>query len=156
MSRTWGTDSKKVYDELDARLQRVMTRVRDEVGDISLLEGFRNEERQNEMFDTDRSTLRWPDGKHNMLPSLAVDFQPYPRPLLENALWASLAYHASAAILIGKEEGVTLRWGGDWDGDGDLTDQNFNDLFHLEVVEPASEEERPSSDSNVDSFIVGK
>lgn len=133
--RTWGKDSQKVYDELDPRLQRVMTRLRDEVGDVSLIEGFRNEERQNEMFETGTSEVRWPDGKHNQLPSKAVDFQPYPCPALENQLWAALGYLAGAAIMIGREEGITLRWGGDWNRNGDVTDQKFYDLFHIEIVE---------------------
>jgi hypothetical protein len=115
-----------------------MTRVRDEVGDISLLEGHRGEERQNEYFDSGVSEVRWPDGKHNKLPALAVDFRTYPFPTTEKRQFASLAYHASAAIMIGKEEGVTLRWGGDWNRNGDVSDQKFDDLFHIEIVETTS------------------
>lgn len=136
--RTWGKASQAVYDSLDERLQLVMTRVRDEICDISLIEGFRNEVTQNRYFDDGASEVRWPDGKHNTLPSLAVDFRPYPMPGKETVLFAALAYAASAAILIGKEEGVTLRWGGDWNRNGDLTDQKFYDLFHLEIVSEKS------------------
>lgn len=138
--RIWGTDSQRVYDELDSRLQLVMTRVRDEVGDLTLVEGFRDEIRQNRMFDLGASQLRWPDGKHNQKPSKAVDMQPYPLPDTEDKLWAGLAYLASAAILIAKEEGVTLRWGGDWNRNGSLTDQKFYDLFHLEIVDTPHDE----------------
>ncbi len=133
--RTWSKDSKAVYDTLDVRLQRVMTRVRDEIADIALLEGYRDEAKQNKYFDDGTSKLRWPDGQHNTYPSLAVDFRPYPMPGAENMQWAALAYIASAAILIAKEEGVTLRWGGDWNRNGDMTDQRFYDLFHLEIVD---------------------
>jgi hypothetical protein len=38
-------------------------------------------------------------------------------------------------IEIGRQEGVTLRWGGDWNRNGDLTDNNFDDLFHMEIVD---------------------
>lgn len=31
--------------------------------------------------------------------------------------------------------GVILRWGGDWDGDGETADQSFNDLGHFELVD---------------------
>ncbi len=132
--RTWGKGSKKVYDELDSRLQIVMTRVRDEVGDISLLEGFRCGDRQNSLFESGETKLRWPDGKHNQLPSKAVDFRPYPWPGRQEMQWSALAYVASAAILIAKEEGIALRWGGDWNQNGDMTDQHFYDLFHLEIA----------------------
>jgi len=32
-----------------------------------------------------------------------------------------------------KNHGIKLRWGGDWDMDGDMTDQRFNDLVHFEI-----------------------
>jgi hypothetical protein len=91
------------------------------------------------MFDRGMSTLRWPDGKHNTLPSKAVDFQPYPLPGKKSLQFAALAYLASAAIQIGKQEGIALRWGGDWNSNGDVTDQNFYDLWHLEIVETINE-----------------
>ena len=56
--RTWGRRSKEVYVTLDPRLQRVMTRVRDEMCDLSLLEGFRNEADQNKYFDNGQSKVR--------------------------------------------------------------------------------------------------
>jgi hypothetical protein len=43
--------------------------------------------------------------------------------------------NALGAHAIAQEEGFHIRWGGDWDGDGDLTDQQFDDLFHIEVKE---------------------
>jgi peptidoglycan L-alanyl-D-glutamate endopeptidase CwlK len=132
--RQWGKDSYKVYQELDPRLQRVVTRVRDEVADISLICGFRDQHEQNSLFDAGMSKLRWPDGKHNTFPSKAVDLQPYPRPNTERRLEAALSYIAGAALQIGKEEGITLRWGGDWDSDGSLADQKWFDMFHLEIV----------------------
>jgi peptidoglycan L-alanyl-D-glutamate endopeptidase CwlK len=110
-----------------------MTAVRDEVADISILEGHRGKFRQNKAFAENRSKVRWPDGKHNRRPSQAVDFQPYPVPERDVELWAALAYVAGRAIEIGKRRGLVVRWGGDWDGDGDLTDNDFDDLYHLEV-----------------------
>ncbi len=141
--RTWGKKSQKVYDELDERLQRVVTRVRDEVCVISLLEGFRDERRQQFMFMSNRSHVQWPDGKHNKKPSLAVDLQPYPFSKRKEKQWAQLAYMAAHAIRIGIEEGIIIRWGGDWNQNGDLTDQKFDDLFHLEIV--SAETEIPTS-----------
>lgn len=146
--RSWGKESKKHFDTLDPRLQRVMTRVRDEVADISILQGHRGQAAQNEAFygTPQRSKLPWPKGKHNKLPSVAVDFQPYPRPDNLDKLTSSLAYIAGAAVMIGREEGVVIRWGGDWDKDGSLMDQNFDDYFHLEIVE--DEKAARSTDTN--------
>ena len=132
-NRTWSDNSSRVHRQLDINLQRLMTTVRDEVADISLITGYRGREEQNQKFDEGKSKVRFPDGKHNQSPSKAVDFQPYPLPKRKEKLWASLAYIAGRAIEIGRQRGMTIRWGGDWDMDGDLTDQNFDDLYHLEV-----------------------
>lgn len=135
--RKWGKKSKAVYEELDPRLQYELDWALKNVADISLLCGHRNQHDQNEAFygEPQTSKLAWPNGKHNKLPSMAVDFTPYPRPNRPEKLWASLAYVAGRVIEHAKRNGVTIRWGGDWDGDGDLTDQNFDDLFHLEIKE---------------------
>jgi hypothetical protein len=91
------------------------------------------------MFENQVSKFRWPDSKHNRKPALAVDLQPYPRPTTDVKLCAALGYIAGRAWAIAREEGVTIRWGGDWDSDGDLTDQTFDDLFHLETIPYAEE-----------------
>lgn len=133
--RTWSHRSKRVYDTLDPRLQKLVIRMRDEVGDISLTSGHRDCQEQMELFHAGASTLTWPNSKHNKRPSIAVDFAPYPYPADENKLWGALGYLAGHAMRIAKEEGFEVRWGGDWNGDGDLTNQSFDDLFHLEVKE---------------------
>lgn len=132
--KTWSRKSKKVYDTLDPRLQVLVTRIRDEVSDISLVSGYRGPDEQNELYANGASTLKWPDSKHNTRPSVAVDLQPYPYPTYEPKLWGALGYIAGCARMIAMEEGFHIRWGGDWDRDGDLTDQQFDDLFHLEIV----------------------
>ena len=49
-----------------------------------------------------------------------------------------LADKIGIAVGIAKRKGIKLRWGGDWDRDGELSDNRFNDLGHLEIdtVEP--------------------
>lgn len=133
--RKWSARSQACYDQLDPRLQKVLDVILRDVADISLITGHRNQHDQNELFygEPQRTKVRWPNSKHNKQPSLAVDFQPYPMPNRVEKLWASLAYVAGYAKGIAKADGVNLRWGGDWDGDGDLTDQDFDDLYHLEI-----------------------
>lgn len=132
--RTWSPRSQRVYDTLDPQLQVLVTRLRDEVGDISLVSGHRDIQEQNALFAAGASTKRWPDSKHNKSPSKAVDLQPYPYPDYEPKLWGALGYIAGRAFAIAAEEGFRIRWGGDWNSNGDLTDQKFDDLFHLELV----------------------
>ena len=135
IDRHWSANSLTVRASLDTRLKRIVDQLLKEVADITLISGHRGREEQNELFADGKSTLEYPQSKHNNYPSLAVDFQPFPYPRRDVKLWASLAYVAGHAIRIAAEQGVTLRWGGDWNRNGDLTDQKFDDLFHLEIVE---------------------
>lgn len=134
MSRRWSRRSKRVLDTLDPRLQVVMNELLEKM-DVSLIFGYRDRETQNALYENGKSKLRFPDSKHNRKPSLAVDLQPYPVPTREVELWAALGYMAGLAKGIAERHGWTLRWGGDWDSDGDLTDNNFDDLYHLEIKE---------------------
>ena len=34
---------------------------------------------------------------------------------------------------IGQQMGVNIRWGGDWDSDGEVKDNGFDDLVHVEI-----------------------
>ena len=154
MARKWGPKSTAVWNTLDPRLQEIMNFVLVTVADISLISGRRDEEEQNKLFKEGKSKHRYPRSKHNTFPfSQAVDFQPYPMPNIDahdpkirererKRLWAALAYVAGAARVFAYANGHVIRWGGDWDMDGDLTDQNFDDLFHLELIE--IEDENPS------------
>ena len=131
--RKWGSRSLAVREQLTSNLQWVMDTLLEEVGDISLVCGHRNEQEQNALYPK-YSKVKWPNGKHNSMPSRAVDFQPYPYPAKKEVLWASLAYYAGRAIEIGQRRDIKLRWGGDWNGNGDMTDTEFYDLFHLEEI----------------------
>jgi peptidoglycan L-alanyl-D-glutamate endopeptidase CwlK len=103
--------------------------------DVSLISGYRDREEQNALFENNLSQLRFPDSKHNRKPSLAVDLQPSPRPLNDNDLRAALGFIAGLATMIAKSHGWKLRWGGDWNMNGSVVDNGFDDLFHLELVE---------------------
>lgn len=48
------------------------------IRDITVLCGFRGEVEQNEAFERGASKVRYPNSKHNVLPSNAVDVAPYP------------------------------------------------------------------------------
>jgi peptidoglycan L-alanyl-D-glutamate endopeptidase CwlK len=104
--------------------------------DITILVGARNQEEQHEAFITGKSQLDWPNSKHNASPSLAVDFAPYfPQVKIDWKDIPAFALLAGYLIRIGEEQGVKLRWGGDWSLDGRTRDENFKDLDHIEIVE---------------------
>ena len=83
------------------------------------------------MVDEGKSQVRWPDGKHNTEPSLAVDVCPYP------VVWDDRerqTLFAGYVLATAKAMGIDLRWGGDWDRDTEVRDNSFDDLVHFEIV----------------------
>lgn len=105
--------------------------------DCQVLEGFRNEHDQDVAFEQGNTKLKWPNGKHNKSPSMAVDVAPYPLD------WKNIKrFYWFAGFVMGiaqrlKDEGkmtYSIRFGGDWDSDKDINDQSFNDLVHFELV----------------------
>ena len=103
--------------------------------DHSIIEGHRGEFEQNAAFDRGSSKLRWPDSRHNSIPSTALDMQPYPMPEEERDLREELSYLAGLYIGIGAQMGLKLRSGRDWDRDGESSDNFFDDYFHIEIDE---------------------
>lgn len=130
--RHWGPRSANVRNQLVPELVDVVDFILNEVCDVSLITGHRGEKEQNGLYPT-YTKVQWPNGKHNSWPSKAVDLQPYPYPQDNTKLIKQLAYIAGRAVEWAKRRHIDLRWGGDWDQDGDTNDQKFNDLFHFEV-----------------------
>lgn len=138
--RKWGRKSSKVYSEVHPVLQHYLDRVLQEVADISLICGHRGQAEQDEAYEDGFSKVRWPNGAHNQLPSLAVDLQPYPKPRHTHKMYQALGYIGGRLVQMAAEDGIIIRWGGDWDRDGDILDQTFDDLFHFEIVDVKSAE----------------
>jgi len=132
---SFGRDSQKQLDTCTFNIQKVMS-VAIKLIDFSVICGFRNEANQNKAFAKGKSTKKWPEGKHNVMPSRAVDIAPYPIDW-SNRPKAIARFYLLAGIIIAIAWvlRVELRWGGDWDGDWDLFDQKFDDLGHFEEVE---------------------
>ncbi len=125
--------SEKSFAKLatcDPLLQRVFYDVVQNF-DCTILEGHRNQARQNQMVAEGKSQVRWPDGKHNTVPSCAVDVTPYPIQWEDRERQALFAGYVLATA---KAMGISLRWGGDWDRDTEVRDNTFDDLVHFEIV----------------------
>ena len=126
--------SKKSLSKLetcDKRLQDLFLRVVKKF-DCTILEGHRSKDRQNKLFDECKSKLKYPKGKHNSLPSKAVDVAPYPIDWNDRERFT---YFAGYVLGIAYQMGLKIRWGGDWDMDTQVKDNNFDDLPHFEIKE---------------------
>jgi peptidoglycan L-alanyl-D-glutamate endopeptidase CwlK len=122
--------------------------------DNSILEGRRSLERQKELLKAGATTTLnskhippEPDGL-----SEALDAAPYPIKWpntdaikrvheqinndaeLKKYIKDLARFYAFGGFVKGvaHEQGVKIRWGADWDGDWDFTDQTFDDLVHFE------------------------
>jgi hypothetical protein len=98
---------------------------------FTIIEAERNEPAQNAAFAAGKSKLKYPHSKHNHRPSLAVDIAPFPLDWNNRERFALLAgvMLATAASL-----GIRLRWGGDWNANGEMSDNKFDDLPHFELI----------------------
>ena len=150
MNNKFGTRSQDNLNTCHPDLIKIMELAisRSEI-DFGITEGHRTLARQNQLFIEGKSKIDGytKKGKHNVLPSEAVDIYTY-HPDLETR--RKLAYdksHLSYIAAVVKtcaqqllEEGLIthkIRWGGNWDGDGVIDyDQSFDDYPHFELLKP--------------------
>ena len=98
--------------------------------DCTILEGHRGEERQDKAYADGKSKVKYPDGKHNQFPSVAVDVAPYP---IDWSDRDRFHYFGGFVLGVAKQMGMNIRWGGDWNQDTKTKDNKFDDLVHFEI-----------------------
>lgn len=110
--------------------------------DFGIAEGHRSLEKQLQYYKQGKSKIDGvtKKGKHNYIPSLAVDIFPFINNKVnwdnEHLSYLSGVIHAVSEILFTQGK-IThkIRWGGNWDMDGViLIDQSFDDRPHFELV----------------------
>ena len=126
----FGKRSLRILNQCHEDLQHVAYAVIKDF-DFSVIEGHRGEIMQNHYFDKGLSKKRYPEGKHNSEPSEAIHCIPYPINWKDRE---RMTFFAGMFIQAGRDIGIGIRWGGDWDQDGEVLDNNFDDLTHFELV----------------------
>lgn len=127
----FGSRSLAHLRTLDPRLQSILNEVI-KYYDFSILCGHRGQKEQDKAFAEGKSKVRWPNSKHNSLPSKAVDIAPYPIDWNDEVRFARLMGHVER---VAYEQGYRVRFGLDFDGDGWSTDERFLDFPHVELVD---------------------
>ena len=127
----FGKSSKKRLDTAHPHLQKIFNEVV-KVIDCSVLEGHRGKELQDKYFNEGKSKVKFPNGRHNKLPSLAVDVTPYPIDWNDRE---RQTLFAGFVLGIARSMDIKLRWGGDWDMDFEVQDNRFDDFPHFEIRE---------------------
>ena len=125
----FGRKSKERLNTCDSNLQKVFNEVIKHV-DCSILEGHREKDRQNKLFEEGKTKVKYPNGRHNRQPSSAVDVTPYPVDWKDRE---RQTLFAGFVIGVASQMGINLRWGGDWDQDFQVVDNRFDDFPHFEL-----------------------
>ena len=118
-----------ILSTCDTRIYMLVKRVSRLVR-FKVLEGYRDRQRQDELFKNGRTQVEYPGSMHNEKPARAVDLLPLPADWSDREPFIFLAgvMMANAALL-----DLSLRWGGDWNGNGIMKDNTFDDLCHFEL-----------------------
>jgi peptidoglycan L-alanyl-D-glutamate endopeptidase CwlK len=127
-------DSKKELYTCDQRLIKV-AEAAIQYWDFTVVDGHRTKEEQERAFYTGRSKVHWPEGPHCANPSKAFDLAPYP---IDWNNTPRFLLFGGKIIGLARSMGIELRYGGDWDGDGNPRNQTFNDVGHFELKEEIS------------------
>jgi peptidoglycan L-alanyl-D-glutamate endopeptidase CwlK len=137
---TFGAASEAQLATIDDRLSDVLRLALSwGVMDFSVYKGHRTIEEQQEVFRQGKSQIDGINkkGKHNYYPSQAADILPYPSIINGVNVWNDKDRFCKLAGLIFGAAAVLdyeIRWGGDWDGDGNNADSTFNDYPHFEII----------------------
>ena len=121
---SFGDGSKRRLATLDLQLQDVMNEAIKHF-DFSIIWGYRGKAHQDRAFREGNSKVKWPNSRHNEMPSQAVDIVPYPGGFSneDEAFYKMATYIFRAA----HDTDVSLVWGGHW--------KRFKDLAHFELKE---------------------
>jgi len=133
----FGTTSKQRLATCHDDLQKIMeSAIALSPIDFGIACGHRSIADQQKAFNEGKSKIDGitKKGKHNYSPSLAVDVYAF---VNGKASWDAkeLCVIAGVILAVAANYGIRLRWGGNWDMDGQIiSDQSFQDLPHFELV----------------------
>ena len=135
----FGSRSKKNLKGVKSELINVLNKVVKDY-DITVTEGLRSGERQQELYAQGRSKLDGVNRKSKHQTGMAVDIAPYP---IDYSDTKGFYYLAGIMMATAKRLGVRIRWGGDWNMDQKFSghpdhprtdeSQKFDDLVHYEL-----------------------
>jgi peptidoglycan L-alanyl-D-glutamate endopeptidase CwlK len=98
-------------------------------------QSYRSPETQNNLYAQGRTkegpkvtNAKGGESPHNYLPALAFDVA-FTRG--KTVIWDAKYYKEFAELV--EARNPTIRWGGDWDGDGRTDDERFPDRPHFEM-----------------------
>ena len=121
----FGKRSREILKGVDTRLVNVLNELI-KIMDVTVIEGLRSAERQEELLAKGATKVKY--SKH--MEGKAVDIAPYPIDWKDRD-----RFHYMGGMIrgIALKLNTPVRWGGDWDSDGEVKDNGFDDLVHIEL-----------------------
>ena len=119
--------------DVDPRLVDLVKTVSMLFPSIMVVCGYRGKAEQDKAFAEGKSKVKWPNGKHNKRPSLAVDLAIVRAGKIDWSSKTDFAALGGAMLMAAKLKGLDLRWGGDFNGNRDFKDDGFVDSPHFEL-----------------------
>lgn len=135
MARVFGDRSQGNLSNVHPLLVEVATRALEiSASDFTVICGHRDRAGQEAAQRAGTTKVGYPNSAHNQMPSCAIDVIPYPFTNWEDAaMRAAWKQIADAMFAAAAEIGVALRWGGDFNRDGDKTTKDSWDSPHFEL-----------------------
>ena len=135
----FGLSSSKKLSTGHPDLRRLALEI-NSIIEITIIECHRNEKKQNKAFEDGFSKKRWPNSKHNLLPSEAMDIAIWHKKA-PHIHWKRCpeydmewAYLAGIVKVCAEKLRIKVRLGQDWNGDS-IFNEKFFDGPHIELVD---------------------
>ena len=121
----FGKRSRYRLRGVDVRIINILNELI-KIMDVTVIEGLCSADRQKELLAKGATKVKY--SKH--MDGKAVDIAPYPIDWKDRD-----RFHYMGGMIrgIAKQLNVPIRWGGDWDSDGEVKDNGFDDLVHIEI-----------------------
>ena len=123
----FGKRSRQRLKGVDHRIIMILDELI-KIMDVTIIEGLRSAKRQEQLLKKGATKVKY--SKH--MEGKAVDLAPYPIDWEDRDTF----YYMGGMIRgIAKQLEINVRYGGDWDGDGNTKDNSFDDLVHFELLD---------------------
>ena len=129
---TFSAVSRKRLAQAHPQLQRLMNECIKGPIDFTILDSQRGRAAQEKAFKAGNSKAHFGQSAHNWNPALALDVAPYPIDWDNRARFIQLGQQV--ILPTAKTLKIPVRWGGDWNMNGKITDEKFSDLPHYELT----------------------
>lgn len=99
--------------------------------DFKVLDSVRGRAAQEKAFREGHSKVHFGESAHNYMPAIALDL--FPAPYSWDDKQAFITFQLEIIKPLAKKLGIPIRQGIDWNMNGDITDERFVDMPHVEL-----------------------